>query len=258
MSFCPLASGSKGNAVYLSSEKSKILIDAGIGYKELISRLEQINVDINEIDAILITHEHLDHIEGLKTIIPKLDIPVFANSETARGIYESLQLLPSFKIFTTDEAFEFKDLLIYPFSIQHDTLDPVGFIIKTMGLKIGFCTDLGFVTTLVKKNLEKCDYLYLEANHDLNMLYASRRPEALKKRISGRQGHLSNKECVTLLEAILHPELKHIFLAHLSSECNSFDLVEKTIKEFVKNKNSKALVSLAYQDKISDLIHFKN
>ncbi len=257
MSFCPLASGSKGNAVFLQSEKTKILIDAGIGFKELSERLRQINVNTNEIEAILITHEHLDHIEGLKTIIPKLDIPVFVNSETARGIYENLQILPSFKIFSTDETFEFKDLSIHPFSIQHDTLDPVGYIIKTLGIKIGICTDLGFVTSLVKKNLEKCHYLYLEANHDLNMLYASRRPDILKKRISGRQGHLSNSDCLSLLEAVLHSELRHIFLAHLSSECNSEELVEKTIREFLRNKNNQALVSIARQDIISDFISLK-
>lgn len=254
MSFCPLSSGSKGNSVFFGSQKTKILIDAGIGFKELSSRLEQINVRLSEIEAILITHEHFDHIDGLKTIIQKLDIPVFANSETARGIYENLKVLPSFKIFTTGETFEFKDLLIHPFSIQHDTLDPVGFTIKTSGLKVGFCTDLGFATSLVKKNLEGCDFLYLEANHDLNMLYSSRRPEILKKRISGRQGHLSNKEALSLLEAILHPKLKHVFLAHLSQECNSEELVQKLFQEYLISKNIKARVSIAYQDKVSDLI----
>jgi phosphoribosyl 1,2-cyclic phosphodiesterase len=254
--FCPLASGSKGNAVFFSSKETKILIDAGIGYNEIALRLEEINVKLSDIDAIFITHEHTDHIEGLKTILPKTEITVIANSETAKGIYGYLNFMPKFKIFTTDEPFEYKDLSICPFSIQHDTLDPVGYVIKTQGLKIGFCTDLGFATTLVKKNLSDCDYLYLESNHDLNMLFASKRPMSLKKRISGRQGHLSNEDSLNLLDAILHPGLKHIFLAHLSKECNSLELVENRVRDFLKMKNSTASVSVAHQDKVSDFVNF--
>lgn len=254
--FCPLASGSKGNSIYLGTSKAKILIDIGISCKELFSRLEKIGVTINEIDAILITHEHTDHVEGLKNLVQKIDIPVFVNSETARGIYQNLKVMPKFKIFTTDETFEFKDLIIHPFSIQHDTLEPVAFAIKAGNIKIGICTDLGLVTTLVRKNLEFCDYLYIEANHDVNMLFSSKRPEALKRRISGRQGHLSNLECADLIESVFHPGLKQIYLAHLSGECNSPDLSKATIETLLSKKNAKTKVSLAYQDKISDPVFF--
>jgi phosphoribosyl 1,2-cyclic phosphodiesterase len=254
--FCPLASGSKGNSIYIGTENTKILIDVGISYNKLKDRLEKIDVNINEIEAILITHEHLDHIEGLKTICSKLNIPVLTNSETAKGIYEKLHVLPKFKIFTTDESFEFKDLLIHPFSIQHDTLDPVAFTIQTRGLKIGVCADLGFVTTLVKTNLQDCDYLYLETNHDVNMLYASKRPDYLKKRIRGRQGHLSNEESIELLNDIINPKLKHIHLAHLSGECNSMDLAKKTVEDFLLKKKVETKVSIAFQDKISNPILF--
>lgn len=254
--FCPLASGSKGNCVYLGLPKTKILIDIGISYKDVVARLGEIGVDISEIDAILITHEHMDHIEGLKTLIGKVEIPVFVNSETAKGIYLNLKVMPNFKIFTTDETFEFKDLVIHPFSIQHDTLDPVAFVIKAGEKKIGICTDLGFVTTLVRKNLENCDYLYVEANHDINMLFSSRRPEALKKRISGRQGHLSNIECVDLIRSVFHPKLKHVFLAHLSSECNCRELSKTIIEDFLLKHQANTKVSVAYQDKVSDPIFF--
>lgn len=256
--FCPLASGSKGNAVYLETEKTKILIDIGISYKELSSRLDQIGINICQIEAVLITHEHMDHIEGLKTLAGKMDLPIFANSETAKGIYRHLQILPRFRVFSTDESFEFKDLLIHPFSIQHDTLDPVAFVIKTSNMKIGICTDLGFVTSLVKSNLQKCDYLYLEANHDINMLFSSKRPESLKKRISGRQGHLSNMECLSLLDAILHPDLKAIFLAHQSQDCNDQKYSKRIVEDFLQSKNSSAKVYLTYQDKISDFIAFES
>lgn len=174
--FCPLASGSKGNCIYLGTEQTKILIDAGLSAKAIIAKLAQINVDIAEIDAILVTHEHSDHIQGLKVLAFKYGIPVFCNTETAKGIVDYLHECPKFKIFTTGETFEFGDLEIHPFTIQHDTLDPVAFTIRTGSLKMGFCTDLGFVTSLVANHLQECDYLYVEANHQPSMVHACARP----------------------------------------------------------------------------------
>ncbi len=253
---CPLASGSRGNSVYLQTEKTRILIDAGLSFAQLGKRLAEINVDFSQIEAVLITHEHMDHIAALKGLIEKFNLPVFCNSETAKGIYRSLHILPKFKIFSADEPFAFQDLIIHPFSIQHDTLDPVGFIFLYKNLKIGICTDLGIATTSIVKQLEKCNYLYLEANHDLNMLFASNRPEVLKRRISSRQGHLSNDEAFSLLEKLLHPEMKHIFLAHLSEECNSEKLLEKKLLEFLQNNKSKVGNSLALQRQRADFIQF--
>ncbi|MFA6119381.1 MAG: MBL fold metallo-hydrolase [Parachlamydiales bacterium] len=256
--FCPLASGSRGNAIYFGSEKTKILIDAGISYLQLKTRLAQINVNVEDIEAVLVTHEHVDHIAGLKVLHDKHSTPVFANSDTAKAIYNNLQVLPKFKIFTTSEEFEFKDLKILPFSIQHDTLDPVGFVIKTKNLKFAFCTDLGFVTSLVRKILSDCDYLYIEANHHVPFVEASNRPYVYKQRVLSRQGHLSNDECLRLLDEIIHPKLKHIHIAHISEECNSKDLISDLIKELLIRKKSKALFSLTHQDKISNKINFSD
>jgi len=252
--FCPLASGSKGNCVYFGSKNAKILIDAGLSFLQLKTRLNQIDVDIEDIDAVLITHEHSDHIAGLKVLTEKLDIPIFANSDTAKGIYNSLQILPKFKIFTTAEAFEFQDLDILPFSLQHDTLDPVGFTIKTNKLKFAFCTDLGFVTSLVIHNLKNCDYLYIEANHSISMVQSSNRSYIYKQRVLSRQGHLSNDHCLELLEGILHPNLKHIHIAHISDECNSKELIQDLISNFLERKKSNTKFSIAHQDKISNKI----
>ena len=260
--FCPLASGSKGNSIYLETEKTKILIDAGLSFKELKRRLSEISIDISQIDADLITHEHMDHIEALKGINEHTNIPVFCNSETAKGIYQNLRFLPKCKIFSSDESFAFQDLIIQPFSIQHDTLDPVGFLIyyKSLELgksfKLGFCTDLGIATTSVKKHLEGCNYLYLEANHELNMLMASNRPEMLKRRISSRQGHLSNEETFNLLASLLHSDLKHIFLAHLSADCNSHELLTDRMGAFLEKHKSSAGFGLAWQKKVSEFIKF--
>src|ERR1700733_10653479 len=132
--FCPLASGSKGNAIFLRTSTKKILIDAGISAKALESKLAQIDVNLSEIDAILITHEHTDHILGLRVLAFKMGIPIFANNETAKGIVEAFHDCPKFKIFSTGEPFEFGDMEIHPFSVPHDTLDPVAFTIKTDNL----------------------------------------------------------------------------------------------------------------------------
>lgn len=254
--FCPLASGSKGNATYVGTEDTKILIDVGISAKALLAKLGEINVDIGQIDAILVTHEHTDHIKGLLTVAKKLSIPVFANSDTAKGIYAALGDHPRFKIFSTGETFVFGDLEIHPFSIQHDTLDPVAFSIQTAGYKLGFCTDLGFATTLVKNHLQGCDYLVLESNHEPSMVHASARPMVYKQRVLSRQGHLSNQACAELLEEILHPGLKHVHLAHLSSECNSPDLALKITLEKLSEKGKGVQVSIAHQDCISRPILF--
>lgn len=249
--FCPLASGSKGNAIYVEGEETKILIDAGISFKALTERLGQINVDIGEIDAILVTHEHGDHIRGLEKTASTLNIPVFANSETAKAIMQEMRNRPRFKIFSTGEAFEFGDMEIHPFSIQHDTLDPVAFTIRIGEVKFGICTDLGFATTLVRAHLLKCDYLYIEANHEPSMVYACNRPMIYKQRVLGRQGHLSNDAAAELIQEIDHPGLKHVYLAHLSSECNNPELALQRVQEKVKRELS---LSIAFQEKVSDII----
>ncbi len=254
--FCPLASGSKGNCVYFGSKEAKILIDAGISTKVLLSRLAEINIDISEIDAILITHEHTDHIQGLKTLAFKMGIPVFANHETAKGIVEVLRDCPKFKIFSTGETFQFKDLNIHPFTIQHDTLDPVAFTIKMDQLKVGFCTDLGFTTSLVQARLMECDYLYLESNHEISMVHASSRPMIYKQRVLSRSGHLSNEACGNLLANIYHPKLKHVHLAHLSSECNTPDVALRVIKGILEQHGIQLEMTVAPQDRISKAIHF--
>jgi phosphoribosyl 1,2-cyclic phosphodiesterase len=254
--FCPLASGSKGNALYLGTKEAKILIDAGLSGKQMRERLHEIGVQLEEIDAILITHEHSDHIEGLRILSGKMGIPVFANMETAKGIYQSLQLLPTFKIFSTGEPFSFRDLKIFPFSVQHDTLDPVGFVIEAENRKIGICSDLGFVTSLLKKYLLGLDYLYLEANHEPSMVMASNRSFLHKQRVLGRQGHLSNEDCASLIASVWHPHLKRVYLAHLSQECNSEVVAKKRVEEYLQEHSCKVEIFIAYQEKVSQAVRF--
>lgn len=250
--FCPLASGSKGNSIFIGTPSTRILIDAGLSASAIAARLEEIGVDYRTIQAIVITHEHTDHIKGLATIAERWKIPVLANSETAKGICAALGMRPRFKIFTTGETFEFGDLKIHPFSVPHDTLDPVAFTVEWEGIKVGFCADLGHATSLVRKCLERCDYLYLEANHEPSMVHASARPQIYKQRVLGKQGHLSNQDCADLLASLLHAKLKHVHLAHLSSECNAEEAALRAISAVVSGVE----ISIAYQDKISKKILF--
>jgi phosphoribosyl 1,2-cyclic phosphodiesterase len=254
--FCPLASGSKGNCIYLGTEQTKILIDAGLSAKSIIQKLQQINVDIADIDAILVSHEHTDHIQGLKVLAFRMGIPILSNIETAKGIVDYFHARPKFKIFTTGDIFEFGDLQIHPFSIQHDTLDPVGFTIHTGSLKLGFCTDLGFVTSLVTTRLSACDYLYVEANHQPSMVHASSRPMLYKQRVLSRTGHLSNEACGQLLTQVFHPNLKHVHLAHLSGECNSPEVALQVIHNMLQLQGLKLDLSIAPQDTLAKAFSF--
>jgi phosphoribosyl 1,2-cyclic phosphodiesterase len=254
--FCPLASGSKGNCIFVGTPQCKILIDAGLSGKQIKLKLAEIGVDIGDIDAILVTHEHSDHIQGLKMLALRWGIPVFANSGTAKGIVDYLGNCPKFKIFSTGEAFQFKDLAIHPFSIQHDTLDPVAFTIKTDCLKMGFLADLGFVTSLVRNQLQDCDYLYVEANHQPSMVHACPRPAVYKQRVLSRSGHLSNEDCGKLLAHVAHPGLKHVHLAHLSSECNTKETALETVSNVLDQHGIKLNLSIAHQEKLSRPILF--
>ena len=199
--------------------------------KQTYSRLAEIDVDLSEIQAILISHDHTDHIAGLKTLGFRYGIPVLANVETAKGIYAALGDCPKFKIFTTGEPFTFGDIEILPFSIQHDTVDPVAFTLKTADIKVGVCTDLGCVTTSVRSNLQECDFLVVESNHEPSMVHASARPMVYKQRVLSKSGHLSNEQSADLIKDVMGKKLKHVHLAHLSQECNTPQKALERVRE---------------------------
>lgn len=247
---CPLASGSKGNSLFLQTPQTKILVDVGLSCMEIEKRLSKIDIEPTQIDALLITHEHMDHIRGVKRLSELYNIPIFCNAETAKGIFDQTGQYEGFKIFSTEESFEYKDLTVYPYSIQHDTLDPVAFRICTNKLKIGVCTDLGIVTPIVQQQLEHLDFLLIESNHEPSMVHACSRPRVYKERVLGRQGHLSNDECSIALDKCKNSSLKQVFLAHLSEECNNPELALKKAQAILGN----IPVDIAYQGKVSQLI----
>ncbi len=231
--FCPLASGSKGNCSFLGNDKTKLLIDAGISARTIEQRLNLLGFSLDQIDAIVITHDHADHIAGLRVLSKRSKVPIVCNLATAQGLAQYLGQTPRCKIFQTGESFEIGEFLLHPFSIQHDTGDPVGFSIEIKSdhqiLKVGICTDLGIVTSLVTDHLRNCDCLYIEANHDPDLVALSLRPQIYKQRVLGRMGHLSNAACAQLVGEIAHDRLQRIYLAHLSEECNRHELALKTV-----------------------------
>ncbi|MCH9620759.1 MAG: putative metallo-hydrolase YycJ [Chlamydiia bacterium] len=253
---CPLSSGSGGNMIYVGSEKTKLLFDVGLSFKKINEKLAEIDLTIDDIDAIVISHEHSDHIKGIEQIAKHTTIPILCNGDTAKAICEVIDTRPNFQIFSTGESFTFQDITINPFSIQHDTLDPVAFTLEFDSLKVGICTDLGFASNLVAHHLQNCDYLYIEANHEEAMVHACARPLIYKKRVLGRQGHLSNKACAELIEKVHHNNLKHIYLAHLSSECNDPDVALKTVSDHMKSCDIETPLSIAFQETISKKIEF--
>ena len=251
MQLCPLASGSKGNAYIIRTKDTTLLIDAGINAKTLKARLSAISLQLEDLDAVIITHEHNDHIQALK-VLGKGKLPVFSNKETAKGIYQALQVKPSFKIFSTNESFHFRDFLIHPFSVQHDTLDPVGLVIEAEEKKVGFCTDLGTPTSLVQKKLQGCNFLVMESNHDPDKVRNAKRPFVYKKRVLSNLGHLSNEQCAALLQSLVHEKLEGVFLSHLSEECNEKELALEVVAGMVPYLKDKLLI--AHQEKVSELI----
>ena len=255
--FCPLGSGSKGNCLYFGGRNTRILVDCGLSAKAIQQRLQSLDVTLDQIHALLITHEHTDHIAGVGKLALDYNIPVLANTETAKGIVMSLRgEIPKFKLFTTGDVFQFGDLQIQSFPILHDTLDPVAFVIEACGKRVGICTDLGMATSTVEQMLMGCHHLVLEANHEPDLVAMSRRPVVYKQRVLGRHGHLSNQECARLLNAIYHPQLQSVHLAHLSSECNRPDLVLQALEGVVARSEGMLQRHLALQGEVAQAIVF--
>jgi phosphoribosyl 1,2-cyclic phosphodiesterase len=227
---CVLASGSSGNSIYVASGKTRILIDAGLSARQVAVRLGQIGVVPESIAGICVSHEHGDHIAGIRVLQKRHGIPVYANAGTLNGI----RRMPksdeiTAKVFQTGSPFEIGDITIEPFSVPHDAYEPVGFRLYTEETAIGIVTDLGMATTLVREKLKGCNAIIMESNHDEDLLQEAPRPWPLKQRIRSRQGHLSNIDAARLIADCSTDALEHVFLSHLSSDCNTPDTALRTV-----------------------------
>lgn len=219
--FTILGSGSAGNCSFLETADTRLLIDAGFSGRQIRQRLATVSRVPEGLQGILITHEHSDHIYGLTGLAAKLDVPIYCNRLTREAIESQLKIRIPCRIFTTGSSFEIGDVVVDTFSVPHDAYDPVGFLIHTPAGRIGLLTDLGHATKLVLERVRTANVLVLEANHDVKMLQDDpRRPWSLKQRILSRHGHLSNEAAADVVEEIISADLRHLFLGHLSRDCN--------------------------------------
>jgi phosphoribosyl 1,2-cyclic phosphodiesterase len=250
VNFTILGSGSAGNCAFVETGEARILVDAGFSTRQIRLRLASIGKTPESLSAILLTHEHSDHISGLLGLADKYHIPVFCNRGTQDGTIWAfkekwskktnlaLEQADTFKsridwrVFETGATFDVGDVNIETFSIPHDAQDPVGFVLHTTSGNIGFVTDLGHPTRLVKERIRIANVLVLESNHDVKMLQESpRRSWALKQRILGRHGHLSNATAAETAAQIMSAGLRQLYLAHLSRECNTPELARHIMAE---------------------------
>ena len=248
---CPLASGSKGNAVFVSTSDTAVLVDAGLSGVEIQRRLSAIGETQEHLDAIVITHEHTDHVKGAGILSRRLDIPVYITRNTWRAC-QNLGRIDRLEFFEVGTEFTIGDMTVNPFSVSHDARDPAGLTLTHGSKKIGIATDLGLANSLVKYHLAGSNALYLESNHDPKMLEEGPYPWHLKQRIKGRQGHLSNMAARDLVAELHHEGLSHLVLAHLSEENNCPD---KAAQEVAKGLNgSHTTLYVAGPDRPGEMI----
>ncbi|MGA2858307.1 MAG: MBL fold metallo-hydrolase [Candidatus Sulfotelmatobacter sp.] len=229
-----LASGSRGNCAMVASECTRILVDAGISCRETYKRMKSLGDDPHSLSAILITHEHSDHVYGLATLAKKLRIPVFMTGAThqawARAMRDQKGEKPQLEKcerFESGHRFQVGDIEVKPFTIPHDAADPVGFTFRAEGIKVGFVTDLGYVPASVRDHLRGCDLLVMESNHDLEMLRVGPYPWAVKQRVMSRVGHLSNEALADFLINGYDNSATFVVLAHLSEQNNHPEIARR-------------------------------
>lgn len=239
--FCSLFSGSSGNCLFVNTNHTKILIDSGVSCKKICEGLEAVDASINDIDAILVTHEHSDHVQGLGTVSQKYDIPVYANIETWNAMEKQKSKINPNNIFTfeNDKDFQLNDLTIHPFSTPHDAANPCGFNIHNGTKRLSIATDLGHMNNDLISELYDSSFVFLEANYDPEILKVSRYPFPLKQRISGPHGHLSNATAgKTISNLLLKNDLKEVMLGHLSKGNNFPELAYQTVTNELMENNS--------------------
>lgn len=250
MKICTLASGSSGNSLLVESGSTKVLVDAGLSLRQLTRRLGRLGVTLGELDAVLLTHEHHDHSRG----VPSLPVPVYVSAAT-----ESLWCgqVPRLALFETGTPFEVGEITVTPFPVPHDAADPVGFTLEAGGVKLGVVTDIGSVTNVVRERLRGSQAIVVEFNHDEKLLSYGPYPWELKQRIQSRHGHLSNSQAASLVRDLLHDDLRHLVLAHLSKVNNAESIaVEAALKVLIDEGASFVDVTIAPKDRLGEVLEF--
>lgn len=263
MRMMTIASGSSGNCIYVGNDNTHILIDTGVSRKKIVDGLKAAQLSISDISAVLVTHEHSDHIKGLGVLTRKDEIPVYSTKGTIAGIkacdYIGELNNDLFHCIEADRDFKINDLTVHAFNISHDANEPVAYTINDGEKKVGIATDLGFYDDYIVDNLTGSQAMLIEANHDVNLLQVGSYPYYLKQRILGNKGHLSNENSGRLIDRVLHNDVKHIFLGHLSKENNYDKLAFETVRLEIDMSDSayKAAdfnIEVARRDVPSDII----
>ena len=236
--FCSLSSGSNGNCQYIETNSSKIIIDAGFSGKSIEALMASVGINPSSIDAIFVTHEHIDHSKGVGVFSRRYNIPVYANSGTWVAMESTIGKIKeeNIKIYKSEEHFEFRDLTIYPVGVFHDAADPVGYIIYYKNKKISVVTDTGWVNNNIIEKIKNSNLYLIESNHDIKMLKEGSYPWPLKQRILSTRGHLSNDDCGRILGNVLTGTGEIVLLGHLSQDNNIPDLALETVKGSIENQ----------------------
>ncbi len=234
LQFCSLASGSSGNCVYIGTEQTRILIDVGISGKKIETGLKGLGVQLSDLQGILISHEHLDHIKGLGVLERKSPVPMYMTAGTKEQLKGMSQIgkvdWELCQDVSADDMFSVGDLQIMPIAVSHDAAEPVAYRIQAEDKSLAVITDLGYYTPELVEKLQGLDMILLEANYDMRMLQVGRYPYSVKRRIAGSKGHLSNEDAGRLVNEIWHPGLKYVLLGHLSKENNFPQLAYETVR----------------------------
>lgn len=240
LKFCSLYSGSSGNCLFVSTNNTKVLIDCGTSCKKICEGLASIDSSIEDINAILVTHEHSDHVQGLGMVSKKFNIPVYANLETWNVMEKQKEKISekNIKLFENDKDFLLNDLTIHPFTTPHDAANPCGFSIHNGKKRLSIATDLGYMDNRIFEQLQNSSFVLLESNYEPELLDASKYPYHLKQRIKGPNGHLSNETAGKTISELMKKDLKEVILGHLSKENNFPELAYKTVAEQLMNNNS--------------------
>lgn len=262
LKLCTLSSGSSGNAVFAEADGTKILIDCGITGKAATDRLCSIGIDPSEVDAILVTHEHIDHIRGVGVISRRFGIPIYASVGTWNGMIDQIGSVPHDNIhyIAADVPFSIDNAVIFPFATSHDANESLGFTVSDGKKCLSLATDLGVADKYIYDNIRGSELLVLEANHDEQMLLNGPYPPRLKQRIFSDRGHLSNKICGALCGRLLSEDgcEKKILLGHLSQENNSPDVAFETVRRSIEYAGGKVggdmFVSVAGRSGPSDIL----
>ena len=243
MRFAYLGSGSKGNAALIHAGESLLMLDCGFTVKETLARLERIDVNPQQLTAIVVTHEHSDHISGVGAVARKLDIPVWMTAGTARAASKRLGDVPRQNFFDPHTPFSIGDIEIEPFPVPHDAHEPAQFVFKSGKSRLGILTDVGSSTSHIEQMLSSCDVLALECNHDLKMLQRGPYPQSLKDRVAGRLGHLSNEAAAELLGRINRSNLQQVVAVHLSETNNGPSLAQAALASAMGCRSDQIIVA---------------